>query len=106
MPMNVVLDIGGKQMNAAEGQLLKVEKVDAPEGGTVTLDKVMAVVDGANSRYGTPYVEGAQVEATVVKHGKAKKINVFKYKAKKRYRNTRGHRQQFSLLKVDAVKVP
>ncbi|MFH1537856.1 MAG: 50S ribosomal protein L21 [bacterium] len=106
MPATVILDIGGKQHSAAEGDTIKVEQVDSPAGGTITLDKVMAAVDGENSSYGAPYIEGAQVEAKILGHGRDKKIRVFKYKPKKRYRVLTGHRQNYSLIKIESIKLP
>lgn len=106
MAASVVLDIDGKQHNAAEGETLKVERFDQPVGETITLDKVMAAVDGENSRYGSPYLEGAQVEAKILKHGRDKKITVFKYKPKKRFRVLRGHRQNYSLIQIESITLP
>ncbi len=97
--MKVVFETGGKQYYASEGAVLYVEKLDAAVGDTVTFDNVLMV----NEHSGTPYVKGAKVEAKVIKQGKAKKIVVFKFRAKKKYRRTQGHRQPYT--KVEITKV-
>mgnify|MGYP006070937495 FL=1 len=87
--MKAVIETGGKQYYVEEGTELYIEKIDTPAEGKVTFDKVLMV----NSKTGTPYIKGAKVEAKVQKHGKAKKITVYKFRAKKKYRRTQGHRQ-------------
>ena len=81
--MKAVIVTGGKQYTVAEGDVLFIEKLEAEAESTVKFDQVLAVLDGENSKIGAPVVEGAAVEAKVVKNGKGKKITVFKYKAKK-----------------------
>lgn len=97
--MKAVIETGGKQYYVAEGTELYIEKLEANAGDKITFDKVL-MVDGQS---GTPYVKGAKVEAKVVKHGKAKKITIFKFKAKKKYRRTQGHRQPYT--KVEITKI-
>ena len=97
--MKAVFETGGKQYYAGEGDVLYVEKLDAKDGDKVTFDKVLMV----NGKSGMPYVKGAKVEGKVVKQGKAKKITVFKFRAKKKYRRTQGHRQPYT--KVEITKV-
>ena len=70
---------GGKQYNVSEGDTLFIEKLDVNAGDSVVFDQVLAIVDGENTKFGTPVVEGAKVDATVVKNGKGKKIRIFKY---------------------------
>ena len=99
--MKAVIVTGGKQYTVSEGDVLYIEKLDAE--GEVKFDQVLAVLDGENSKIGAPVVEGASVEAKVVKNGKAKKIIVFKYKAKKNEKKKQGHRQPYT--KVEITKI-
>ena len=87
----------------AEGDTIVVERLDAPEGSQVELDKVLLVAGEDGVKVGTPLVEGAKVLASVVEHGKGKKILVFKYKPKKNYRRRRGHRQPFTKLTIEQL---
>ncbi len=100
---NAVIVTGGKQYRVAEGDVLFVEKLDVEAGETVTFDQVLAVIDEAGSKFGTPVIEGATVTANVVKNGKGKKIRVYKMKPKKGYRRTQGHRQPYSQVKIEAI---
>lgn len=97
--MTAVIETGGKQYLVEEGTNLYIEKLNASAGDKVTFDKVLMV----NGVAGTPYVKGSKVEAKVVKQGKQKKIVVFKFKAKKKYRRTQGHRQPYT--KVEITKI-
>ena len=81
--MQAVIVTGGKQYSVKEGDVVYIEKLNAEADATVTFDQVLAVVDGENSKFGTPVVAGAAVEAKVLKNGKGKKIKVFKYRPKK-----------------------
>ncbi len=101
-----IVQTGGKQYKVAEGQTLDVELLDVAVGGSVELDKVLLIADGDNITSGKPVIEGARVLATAQKHGKAKKIIVFKYKSKTRYRRKNGHRQQFTTLSIDKILGP
>lgn len=97
---------GGKQYRVAEGDILFIEKLPVEAGETVTFDQVLAILDDEkDSVIGAPTVEGASVTAKVVKNGKAKKITVFKYKAKKNYRRHQGHRQPYTQVQIDAITV-
>ena len=100
--MKAVIMTGGKQYTVAEGDVLYIEKLNAEAEATVKFD-VLAVLDGENTKIGTPVVEGAAVEAKVVKNGKAKKITVFKYKPKKGEKKKIGHRQPYT--KVEITKI-
>ena len=100
--MKAVIVTGGKQYTVSEGDVLYIEKLEAEAEATVKFD-VLAVLDGENSKIGAPLVEGASVEAKVVKSGKAKKIIVFKYKAKKNEKKKQGHRQPYT--KVEITKI-
>ena len=100
--MKAVIMTGGKQYTVAEGDVLYIEKLNAEAEATVKFD-VLAVLDGENTKIGTPVVEGAAVEAKVVKNGKAKKVTVFKYKPKKNEKKKIGHRQPYT--KVEITKI-
>ena len=95
--MYAVVKTGGKQYKVSEGDIFYVEKLDAEVDSTVELTEVLAV-GGETLKVGTPVVEGAKVTAKVVAQGKAKKVIVFKYKAKKDYRRKNGHRQPYRAL--------
>ena len=101
--MKAVIVTGGKQYTVAEGDVLFIEKLNAEETATVKFEQVLAVLDGENSKVGAPTVEGAVVEAKVVKNGKGKKIHVLKYKAKKGEKKKIGHRQPYT--KVEITKI-
>ena len=98
-----IFETGGKQHRAEVGQVLFVEKLKAEDGDELTFDKVLAVSDEAGTVFGNPYVEGAAVKATLVKQGKAKKITVFTYKAKKNSKRKQGHRQPYSKIEITAI---
>ena len=101
--MKAVIVTGGKQYTVAEGDVLYIEKLNAEAEETVKFDQVLAVLDGENSKVGAPVVEGASVEAKVVKNGKGKKLHVLKYKAKKNEKKKIGHRQPYT--KVEITKI-
>lgn len=101
--MKAVIVTGGKQYTVSEGDVLYIEKLNVEAEETVKFDEVLAVLDGENSKIGAPVVEGATVEAKVVKNGKGKKIVVFKYKAKKNEKSKMGHRQPYT--KVEITKI-
>ena len=101
--MKAVIVTGGKQYTVAEGDVLYIEKLEVEAEATVKFEQVLAVLDGENSKVGTPVVEGACVEAKVVKNGKGKKIHVLRYKAKKGEKKKIGHRQPYT--KVEITKI-
>lgn len=101
--MYAVIKTGGKQYRVAEGDKLRVETLDAEEGATVNLDQVLLVGDGENINVGTPTLAGASVSATVLAHGRGKKINVIKFRRRKHYRRQMGHRQNFTELKITGI---
>ena len=101
--MKAVIVTGGKQYTVSEGDVLFIEKLNAEAESTVKFDQVLAVLDGENSKVGTPGVEGASVEAKVVKNGKGKKITILRYKAKKNEKKKIGHRQPYT--KVEITKI-
>ena len=101
--MKAVIVTGGKQYTVAEGDVLYIEKLNVEAEATVKFDQVLAVLDGENTKIGAPVVEGAAVEAKVVKNGKCKKIDVIRYKAKKNEKKHIGHRQPYT--KVEITKI-
>ena len=101
--MYAIIDSCGKQYKVSEGDVVFFEKLDAEEGKSVSFDNVVLVSDGKDVKIGTPYVRGAKVEGTVVAHGKGNKILVYKYKAKKNYRRTQGHRQPYTKVEIKSI---
>lgn len=101
--MYAVIKTGGKQYKVQEGDIIRVEKLDAEEGSVVQFNDVLAVSNDEGLKVGAPVVDGAVVEANVVSQGKAKKIIVFKYKAKKNYRKKQGHRQPFTQVQITKI---
>ena len=104
--MYAIIEACGKQYKVAQGDVVFFEKLDSEEGKKVTFDKVVLISDEGNVQVGNPYVKGIKVEGKVVSHGKAKKILVFKYKAKKNYRRTQGHRQPYTKVEITGIKLP
>ena len=104
--MYAIIEACGKQYKVAQGDVVFFEKLDTEEGKKVTFDKVVLVSDDKKVQVGNPYVKGIKVEGKVVSHGKAKKILVFKYKAKKNYRRTQGHRQPYTKVEITNIKLP
>ena len=104
--MNAIIVTGGKQYKVSEGDVIYIEKLDNEAGDTVKFEQVLAIIDGEKATFGAPVVEGASVEAKIVKNGKGKKIRIFKYKAKKGSTRTRqGHRQPYTKLTIEAIEV-
>ena len=97
--MKAVIETGGKQYYVEEGTVLYVEKLDVEPSKEVVFDKVLMV----NGVPGNPYLENIQVKGTVIKHGKQKKIKVFKYNPKKKYRKTQGHRQPYTKFEITKI---
>jgi len=98
-----VIESGGKQHKVSEGEILRVEKIEAEIGAEIKLDKVMLVQTDDKTMIGSPYVDNASVTAEVVEQGKSKKVIIFKYKRKKNYQRKKGHRQQYTALKIKAI---
>lgn len=101
--MYAVIETGGKQYKVQEGDVVFIEKLEAGEGSVVTFNKVLAVSKEGNVTFGSPVVASASVNAKVLGHGKDKKIIIFKYKAKKNYRNKTGHRQPYTKVQIDKI---
>ena len=98
--MKAVIETGGKQYYVEEGTVLYVEKLDTEAGSEVVFDKVLM----ANGALGRPYVLNTEVVGVALKHGKNKKIKVFKYNQKKKYRKTQGHRQPYTKVEIKSIK--
>ncbi|HZH93944.1 MAG TPA: 50S ribosomal protein L21 [Tissierellaceae bacterium] len=101
--MYAIIETGGKQYKVQEGDVVFVEKLNAEEGDAVNFDKVLLMSTDSGVTPGKPFVEGAKVEGTVLAQGKAKKIVVFKYKAKKNIRKKQGHRQPFTKVQINKI---
>lgn len=98
-----IVATGGKQYRVSEGAVLSVEQIPGDEGSPVELDQVLLVDDGEKVLVGQPVLDGAKVKATVISQGKSRKVIVFKYKSKVRYRRKRGHRQPYTRLAIDQI---
>lgn len=103
--MYAIIESCGKQYKVSEGDVVYFEKLDSEEGKKVTFSNVVLVSNDDKIEVGAPYVKGVKVEGKVVAHGKAKKILVYKYKAKKNYRRTQGHRQPYTKVEIKSIKM-
>ena len=101
--MFAIIETGGKQYKVSEGDVIRVELLDAEPESELAIDKVLAGFDGENLTAGQPYVEGAKVNCKVLEHGKSKKVFVFHYKPKKNIRKKNGHRQPFTKLMIESI---
>lgn len=102
--MHAVIKTGGKQYRVAEGDLIKVEKLEGEIGSTIEFPEVLAVGEGESIKIGAPIVEGATVKAEIVEHGKSKKVIIFKKKRRKGFAKKQGHRQLFTEIKIQEIK--
>ena len=100
--MFAIIKTGGKQYKVSEGDVIKVEKIEAEAGDKIEFDQVLMVA-GDDVKVGSPVVEGAKVSAEVLDQKKDKKIVIFKFKAKKNYRKKKGHRQPYTLVKIEKI---
>lgn len=101
--MYAIIETGSKQYKVKEGDVIKVEKLNVESGEKYQFDSVLAYVNDDNMTFGSPYIEGAKVEASVLEQGRDKKVIVYKYKSKKGFHKKKGHRQPFTKLKIDAI---
>lgn len=102
--MYAVVATGGKQYRVQEGDTLRIEKISGEVGSDVAFDQVLMVSDGDDVKVGQPVVENAVVNGTIIEQGKGRKILVFKYKRRKRYRRKQGHRQLFTAVKIGTIE--
>ncbi len=100
-----IIRAGGKQYRVQPGDTIRVERIASPVGEKVTLDEVLLVADGGEVRFGNPQVAGAKVLGVVVEQDRDQKIRVLKYKKRKHYRRTRGHRQHYTAVRIDSIVV-
>lgn len=98
-----IIETGGKQYNVKEGDVVFIEKLPAEAGESVTFDRVLSIFGEGTARFGTPSIEGASVNAEIIKNGKSKKIIVYKMHPKKGYRRKQGHRQPYTKVKVTKI---
>ena len=103
--MYAVVETGGKQYKVSAGETIEVEKLPLKVGQKIELDRVLLINDENKVQVGNPTIEGAKVMATVASQGKGKKVIVFKYKPKNRYRRKAGHRQAYTRLRIDKIIV-
>ena len=103
--MYAVVSSGGKQYRIEEGETLRVEKIAGAPGTAVTFDKILLVSDGENLTVGRPTVENALVQGHIVEQARARKIIVFKFKRRKRFRRKQGHRQPYTAVMIDSIQV-
>ncbi len=101
--MYAVIETGGKQHRVIEGELIRVEKIEAKTGSTIDFDRVLMVGEGETIKVGTPVVDGATVSAEVVQHGRGDKVTILKFKRRKHHMKRQGHRQWFTEIKIIAI---
>lgn len=101
--MYAVIATGGKQYRVEQGEILRIEKLNAQEGDTVDFDQVLMVGDGDDVNIGTPYIEGGKVSAEVRAHGRAKKIEIVKFKRRKHHQKQMGHRQSYTEIMIKEI---
>lgn len=102
--MYAVVSTGGKQYRVAKGDLCRIEKLEAEEGASIELDKVLMIADGDNINVGTPFLDGGKVTATVKAHGRADKIEIMKFKRRKHHQKKIGHRQHYTDIEITGIE--
>jgi large subunit ribosomal protein L21 len=105
LTMYAVIASGGKQYKIEAGDILRLEKIKGETGDAVSFGSILMLSDGEDVKIGQPNLDGVVVQGHIVEQGKSKKIIVFKYKRRKRYRRKQGHRQQFTAVKIDSIDV-
>ena len=95
-----IIQTGGKQYKVSAGEKIKIEKLSAEAGDSVVFDKILLTANGEDIKIGTPYIEGAKIEGKILKQGRDKKKIVFRYHSKTRYRKKKGHRQDYTEVKI------
>jgi len=104
--MYAVFQLSGSQFSVEEGTVIKVPFQDAEKGSKIDITDVLLVKDNDNAMIGSPYVDGAKIEAEVLDSGKSDKVRIYKYKRRTKYRRRQGHRQQYSEIKINKIVVP
>jgi large subunit ribosomal protein L21 len=104
--MYAVFNISGFQYSVVEGEVLQIPLQDAKEGDKIDIEEVLLIKGEGDAVVGNPYIENAKIEAEVVKHGKADKVLIYKYKRRTKYRRSQGHRQDFSEVKINKIVTP
>lgn len=103
--MYAIIETGGKQYKVSEGDIIKVEKLDVQSGQNYDFKNVLFAADGEKISFGSPYIENACVNSTVIENGKHKKVIIYKFKSKKGFHKKKGHRQQFTQLKIEKISL-
>jgi large subunit ribosomal protein L21 len=101
--MYAIIETGGKQYRVAEGDLLKVEKLEADQGSTLEIPRVLMLAEGDSVQVGKPYLDGAKVTAEVAAHGKHDKVRIIKFRRRKHHLKRQGHRQLYTQLKITGI---
>ncbi|MBK1629166.1 50S ribosomal protein L21 [Thiohalocapsa halophila] len=101
--MYAVIETGGKQYRVAEGDKLRVEKLDAETGASIDLDRVLMIADGGDVKVGKPFIDGGKVTAEVAGHGRGGKVKIIKFRRRKHHMKRQGHRQWFTELKITGI---
>ena len=101
--MYAVINSGGKQIRVTPGEVVRLESLQGNVGDKVSLEDVLLISSDDEIKVGTPVIKGAKVDATIVEHGRGKKITVFKFKRRKMYRRKQGHRQNYTAVKVESI---
>lgn len=101
--MYAVIKTGGKQYKVSQGDTIRVEKLPAAEGDSIAFDTVLMIADGDKIQLGAPTIEGSSVSASVVKHGRGKKVEIIKFRRRKHYRKQAGHRQDYTEVEITAI---
>ena len=102
--MYAIVNTGGKQYKVRQGDILRVEKIPGEVGSPVSFDRILMFSDGENVKIGQPVLDNIAVKGHIIEQGKAKKVIVFKYKRRKRYRRKLGHRQRYTAVKIDSIE--
>ena len=101
--MYAVIKTGGKQYKVAQGEYLRVEKLEGNEGDAIELDQVLMIADGANLKIGSPTIDGGKVTATIKSHGRGKKVEIMKFHRRKHHQKRTGHRQSYTEIEITAI---
>ncbi|ORE88835.1 LSU ribosomal protein L21p [Oceanococcus atlanticus] len=101
--MYAVIETGGKQYRVAQDDVIRVEKLAVAEGDSITIDRVLMVGEGADTKVGSPVVEGSKVVAAVEAHGRGDKVTIIKFRRRQKYRRKQGHRQDYTQLRITEI---